>query len=99
MADGTLRLTIDTQELPATDLAKLFALHQATGWFVFNKAELTKKDIPDVPVEFKEQKSPSQRLRNVVYVYWEKNTSKLVPFDDYWKRWVEKLIDQMKEKL
>jgi len=38
-----------------------------------------------MPVEFKSQKSQSQRLRSLLYVYWEKHKP-TSDFDSFYKR-------------
>ena len=98
--DGSLNLTINTPEVCPEEMTKLFELHRKEGWFHFALAPLEEKDleIPEVKVEFKNDKTPSQRLRNVIFVWWEQLGSK-GSFDSYYKKVMENLIEQIKEKL
>lgn len=59
-------------------------------------------DEPNAPV-FKvnadlESKTPSQRLRNVLYVLWEQSKVN-EEFDSYYRRMMESLIEGVKRKL
>ena len=55
-------------------------------------------DVPDITPEFKTDKSPSQRLRAVLFVLHEQ--SKIdEPFESYYLRQMNKIIDSIKTKL
>lgn len=98
--DKTLKIIISTQETTSEQSSKLFSLHQKFGWFLFDENDIKEKDVPLEPApEFKTDKSPSQRLRAVLYVYWEENTKKNENFDDFYKKWIEKKIGEIKEYL
>tara|TARA_R100001530_G_scaffold133552_1_gene107062 strand:- start:514 stop:867 length:354 start_codon:yes stop_codon:yes gene_type:complete len=100
LADSTVRLQIDCQELPPDQMTELFKLRQKLGWFLFKENEIEQSDIPDEPSpEFKGDKTPSQRLRNTLYVYWEQNTNKKKTFDTFYKEWIDKKIETIKENL
>jgi hypothetical protein len=70
--DRTLRIKVDTQELTAEETAHIFALFEKQIWIAMAETELTKDDlnIPEVVDEF-DKKSPSQRLRDRMFVYWK----------------------------
>ena len=78
------------------------ARHSMTaGWQVFRpNRELRDTDIPaiDAPVET-HRKSPSQRLYNVLYRVWEQRTNQTEPFDSYYIRVMERLIERYKQEL
>ena len=74
LKDGTVKLTIyTTQELPAIEMAQLFTLGRSAGWVMFAETptELMDADVPDTTPEFKGEKSPSQILRNRMFVYYK----------------------------
>ncbi len=54
-------------------MATLFSLKQGgMGFFLFKGAAITQEEIPDYdPATFDEIKSPSQRLRAVLFVVWK----------------------------
>lgn len=101
LVDGGNKLDVVTQELPPEEAVKLLALKGKVGWFVFAEQELTEQDIPDVKLdsEIGETKTPSQRLRNAIYVYWSENTDKKTDFNDYYKKQLEKFINVVKEQI
>lgn len=99
MADGSIRLQVDTQEIPPEDKTRVFSLFGKLGYFFF--AETTTFKIPDKLPEIqleKGQKSPSERLRGVLFVYWEQNKIK-EDFDTFYRRTMNRYIDSIKEKL
>lgn len=98
--DKTLKITIATQEMDAESAAELMALHQKFGWLVFSENMVSESEVPAEPApEFKGDKTPSKRLRAVLFKHWQMNTSKQEDFDSYYKRTVERFIETIKEKL
>jgi hypothetical protein len=101
MADKSLRLRIDTQELSREEAAQVFELHEKLGWFTFSEQEIKKEDLVDLPEvkkEFKNQKSPSERLRNVLYVVWEEIGKPDKSFESWRSAEMEKIISHYKQK-
>ena len=52
-----------------------------------------------ITTEKKEGTSKSKRLRNVLYMYYDKCTSQSIPFEDYYSEQMEKFIQTIKQKL
>lgn len=103
LADRSMQFKVTTQELSAEMKAKLFDYEQSQGFFFFARTEMKEIEIPMGKAEFPNQKSPSERLRNVQYRFWEKLKEKRsnVPkdFEDWRRKEVEGLIEQYKRKL
>lgn len=100
LADNTLRIQVDCQELPPEQMTEVFRLKGRLGWFVFSENVLNQSDIPEESApEFKGDKSPSQRLRAALYVYWEKCTGKQQTFKAFYESWVEQKIGNIKDHL
>lgn len=103
MSDGGIRIVMDTQEITnPEDLSKLFRLKKnAVGWLLFKPTELVKEDIPEYdPASFEEEKTPSQRLRAVMYVYHKQVLKRPdSEFDGYYRKYYEDRISSFKEKL
>lgn len=100
MADGGLRLYVDTQELNGEDKGLIMGLHKKIGWFVFSETQINREDIldlPDVKLD-KGQKSESQRQRAVLFLIWEKK-GKNGSFDTFYKNYMDRHIDKLKEEL
>ena len=101
LVDGGVKFTVNTPELNPESMTKLFSLTKKSGYFLFSEAsEIDTRDIPDVVIDVEAgEKSPSQRLRSTLYVYWDGNTSKKEPFDVFYKKSIEKIITGLKDKL
>ena len=100
LKDRTLKLTIYTaRELPPEETALLFDLADKEGWFMFAENSFQSSDLPEVEAEFKTAKTASERLRNTLYVLWEKKTEGLTnpePFEDWRKKQMERIINRVK---
>lgn len=90
MADWGIKITIYTPELPPEEMIALFMAKK--GWLIEDL------DIPETRTDSK--KSPSERLRSVLYIYWENNMKNtFAKFDTFYLDWMDKKIDQIKERL
>lgn len=100
LSDRSLKLTIYTQELDATAKAILFELQNKLGWMVFKETAIEEQDIPTAEIKLEgSYKSPSERLRNVLYRIWE-NGSQKEPFNThYYPRIMNTLIETYKDRL
>lgn len=102
MAHKSLRLTVDSQEnLTDEQAQKVMAAHEKVGWFCFaSEAPLRPENLVDLPplVWEKDQKSPSQRLRAVMFLYWQQHKPS-EDFDTWYVSQLNKLIEAWKEKL
>ncbi len=99
--DNTWKLTVGTQELAPEDEAVLVALKGKEGHFVFSVQDVIREsDIPTEKLEFKNEKSPSQRLRAVLYRIWENSESpNKSDFELFYRSRMERIIEQLKEKI
>ena len=105
MEDGGRRIWLTTQELSDEQLSVVmkYGSGKEFGFFTFKLGENEIQeeelvDLPEVKMEFKKDKSPSQRLRNTIYVYWEQNGA-TGEFDSFYKRQMNLLIERIKSKL
>ena len=103
MGDGGIRIVFDTQEISKEDeVAKLFRLKKGgIGWLLFKNKEIEMEDVPDYdPESFEEEKSPSKRLRNIMWVYHkEVKKGDKKDFDLFYRNYLERLIENYKSKL
>ena len=103
LVDGGCKLSISTQELAPDEMTSLFSLKNKEGWFLFKESVIKESDVdkipdePDVRIE-KRDKTPSQRIRAVIYRLWE-TTNKSKTADEFYKYYMDKLIEKIKEKL
>jgi hypothetical protein len=100
LVDGGTKLDVITNELNHDELSKLFILKGKFGWFVFKENILGVediKDLPEVKLE-KNEKTPSQRLKSVLYVLWSQGNREKTS-DEFYKMYIDKIIEAIKEKL
>lgn len=98
-ADRSVRLEFETGEMSGNDVAILSDMRQAIGWLLFSE-----NDIEEAPEEQANPdlstKSPSERLRNVLYVHWKQSKKEAYPsFSVYYDVAMERLIDTVKSWL
>lgn len=95
-ADGSAGLRFTTQELGPEDFAALQAHNGDFGTIYFRPNDVQDIEISNEDVE--EDKTPSKRLRNVLYRLWEQG-GKTGTFDSYYREQMEKVIVHVKSKL
>ena len=112
LADGSLRVYIGTPELSNETMVSVFSLIKKPGFVLISANAINQDQIDAVEKaptnsEFSE-KTPSQRMRGVLYRLWEKTQPKnmngdgvmeYVDFDLFYKRQMNKMIDHFKTKL
>ena len=101
LVDGGISLTLHTRELDSNAKAKLFDLQKQEVCVAFKTSQIVRDDlkaIPEPPLEFKSDKTPSQRLRAVLFVRYSQN--KPTPtFEEYYIRCMNEFIEGVKEDL
>lgn len=98
--DRTLAITAETAyEFNGEDASMLFSFANNEIQLVLSDSIVQEKDIPEIQVDSSvNEKTPSQRLRSVLYVYWEQSGKK-TSFDVFYLQQMNRLIDIIKEKL
>lgn len=99
-SDGSASLRFSSQELSPNDFAELKKHHNAFGWLLFKNSEIQKSDVPeeDAIEEEDADKTPSKRLRAVLFRLWHQRKVE-EPFDVWYRKQMEVIIDKVKEKL
>jgi len=97
--DRTLTIKMDTQELAPDETAHIFSLFQKQLWIALAETTITKEDlnIPEV-VDDMDKKSPSQRLRDRMFVFFKQQKPD-GDFDSWYKNQLEKIGERYLEKL
>jgi hypothetical protein len=95
---ATLKFT-STLELSQTE--KMFLLEAGQrdeiGWMVWKPNKI---QVPDLPTEqaSEGEKSPSKRMKAILYVEWEQK-GKQGTFDGYYRQRMDELCDKLKAQL
>lgn len=99
--DKSWTLWFETRELNGVDIQTLSEMMGSEGWIVISpNDDISEGDIPVGEADSGlEGKSPSERLRNVLYVLWEQSGKPTGSFEIYRAAQMEKLIEVIKEKL
>ena len=56
-------------------------------------------ELPPIQKLDEDEKSPSERLRAVLFIYWKQNTDQTQDFELFRRRWMKKTINAIKEQL
>lgn len=97
--DGSIKLVLETRELRSEAATKLFDLRGAEAWAILAPTEIKDVTLPtERPDPAIGTKTASQRMRAVLYRIWEQNNTS-GDFESYYRSQMEKIIDQLKEKL
>jgi hypothetical protein len=99
-----IRIKVETiQELTPEDELILLQVRNKVGYFVFKPEKFIEEDIISLPEKYDleaGEKTPSQRLRAVLYVFWkQKRKEKGVDFNSFYKEQMSRFIESVKEKL
>lgn len=96
-SDGSAGIRFSTQELSAEDFSELSQDLNKFGYLIFKENEVKLEDIPKEDAE-DTNRTPSKRLRSVLFVLWKQEGSK-GEFESFYREKVEKLIEMIKTKL
>ena len=99
-ADKGLRLTFETNELDPEVVAQVVSQRNRYGYLVFVPGDVKPEDVdvPEYVPEFKNDKTPSQRLRGVLYRLWEQS-DKTNSSDAFYAEKMNEIINHFKNKL
>lgn len=103
-ADGSYSLTYATYILSEEQKIQIMRMHNHSGILLFaDKEEHSSSDIKmidNVDVDLGNTKTPSQRLRSVIYLlHQQQGGEELMPFKDFYVNQMEKMINYFKSKL
>tara|TARA_R100000329_G_scaffold10892_1_gene12113 strand:- start:1030 stop:1395 length:366 start_codon:yes stop_codon:yes gene_type:complete len=103
LADGSLSINIHTQELQDEVMMKLFNLRKKPGMVLISSDSIGQKEV-DLVEEYTSDfdigkgKTPSQRLRSVLYVVWEQGDQKY-DFPIWYESQMDRIINKYKSIL
>jgi hypothetical protein len=98
-----VKVSVETSGFPAPEHStELLRLHHTgiQGWFTFSQHEIQPEDLLNLPkLPRREGRSKAERLRAVLYRYWEQDTGGFDNADSHYDSHMEKFIDHVKGKL
>lgn len=101
--DGSCSISFDTRELDSEELMYVLGCRNTEGWLLYasNRAEIDDSEVPNVKATL-DLKSHSERLRDVIFVWYKQATQdgKFVgDFETFYKSKMESVIEGVKTKL
>lgn len=81
------------------DFSKLDGMFQASGYLLFSDEQIGLNDIPDEEIKDTDLKSPSSRLRDVLFVLHKQRGGNSADFRQFYESQMEKVIEAIKERL
>lgn len=106
LADGSLSINIHTQELDTDTMTRIFNLRKSPGMVLISSDDISKAEVDAVSefttnFEVGKTKSPSQRLRAVLYRVWEQEGEPrgYKDFAVFYSSYMERIINEYKSYL
>ena len=100
--DKTCKLSIGTQELTPNDAAELFNMNQKFCYVAIKEEAFTSNELnylESLKTDFDTIKSPSQRLRGILFRNYEMNAEGFKDFNNYYVSKIELICEHFKSKL
>ena len=105
MKDGGVKIIFETQELTPDMYATISTCLRKYCEILIKEGEVYKEDIETFQnhqfdeFDKRQDKTPSQRMRNVLYILWEQDKEGYDVFKDYYDFKLEKFIEHLKLKI
>lgn len=100
--DKTVKITLGTQELTPAQAAEIFQLNQKFCYTAI-KEETFQADevdaIESLKTDLESEKTPSQRLRAILYVNYQQKPEGYKDFTTYYQAKMERICEHYKSKL
>ena len=100
--DKTLKVTIGTQELSPAETGAVFNLNQDFCYFGIKQEPFTKDEedtIDNLKADYENLKTPSQRLRGILFVSFQQDKKGYKDFSSYYVGEMERICEHYKSKL
>ncbi len=103
LKDRTLKLTYETSELTPEQISNLHISVNKAGFLAFHTDMFATKQLQaltEMEVDYDDPgKTPSKRLRGVLYRNWEQDPEGYKTFEDYYRSKMEIILVHFKGKL
>jgi hypothetical protein len=95
--DRGMRIRLETNEISDEEKLMLLKFDGTFGWILFSPNAFKDTDLPTEQAEDK-NKTPSKRLRSVLFIRW-KQLGEKGDFETFYRDSIEKIINRIKETL
>jgi hypothetical protein len=98
----TVKFVLETSEMSPDKIAFLVGAHGKFGYCVLKLEQYTDAElaiVDELPNEFENSKSQSQRLRNALYVTYTQKPEGYTTFQEYYFAKMEKFINHVKSQM
>lgn len=103
LKDRTLVLCFETNEPTPEQITEIALSVQDAGYLAFNKDAFKTEQlklIQEIKADYDDQtKTPSKRLRDVLFVAWKQKSEGYEQFEDYYRFKMNKFIEHIKKFL
>jgi len=96
--DGSIRFSLTTPELKNEEKAAIMELHGLNIETFLKPLDAPPDEMLNITKDVN-VKTPSQRLRAVMYVWWSKQDNQQEKFEAFYERKMESIIDSIKSKI
>jgi isopentenyldiphosphate isomerase len=100
--DKTVRITLGTQELTPAQAAEIFQLNQKFCYTAIKEEMFTTTEADEInalKTDLDTEKTPSQRLRGILYVNYQQTPEGYKDFITYYQAKMDKICEHFKSKL
>lgn len=98
LKEGGLSLSFHSQELSKEEMVSVMQFYQSFGYLLFSPEQLGEEDIPKEKLSADEEKSPSKRLRSILFILWKQQGGE-GDFEAFYRKKMEAIIEQLKGRL
>jgi len=101
LSDGTVKITIDLQEMPSDKIGELVGYNNQFVKFYLTTENISNESILEIDNEQVENegKSPSKRMYNILYRLWEKDKQGYEDFQLFYRFKMNAFNESLKNKL
>jgi len=102
--DKSITIRFNTDEKTPAQISELHGLLDSYGYLYFKPEETLTideiKELDNLDTDlYDKPKTQSKRIRNVLFLNWQRDNDGYVEFKDYYKNKTEKIIQHFKNKL
>lgn len=100
--DKTVKITLGTQELSPAQAAEIFQLNQKFCYTAIKEETFQANEIDAIDslkTDLESEKTPSQRLRGILYVNYQQKPEGYKDFTTYYQAKMERICEHYKSKL